>query len=586
MTIEVPEKITSTTETSLFEQRLEQQHLSMNQKVPYKPIRKITEMEWNGPLLKIQGYCYLEGVPLLEEDHVRKRLALINEDLEVFYIPLKDVCLEHLHPDYQWAGFDELIHFSKITENGKPLPNQKYLVYIELESIYESEKIVYRFPLGNVESFLEEGYYAAKMEYYSAKKELKYNLLVSYNLANKTLQLESIKLKDMNPSAFNPKVHKKKSIFYRFMNKYGYKILYNVFKWLPLQHRKVLFASDSREDLSGNFAFVYEEMKKRNLDFDYHFILKREIAKERSLFEFIKLSYHLATSKFIVLDDFYPLVYPLKIRKNAELVQLWHAVGAFKTFGFSRIGRPGGPSPKSKNHRNYTKAIVSSKHVAKHYAEGFGIDVEKVLPTGIPRTDVFFDQEYKKSMREKLYQEYPFLKDKKVIMFAPTFRGNGQQSAHYPMEMLNLKKLYENLKDEYVFLFKIHPFVKNDFSIPYPYSDFFYDFSHYREINDLLFVTDLLITDYSSVCFEFALLNKPMIFFGFDVEDYVRSRDFYYEFQSFIPGTLVRTTEEIIETIKTENYSTEKIKPFVEYFFDDLDGKSSARVVDQIFLGK
>jgi CDP-ribitol ribitolphosphotransferase / teichoic acid ribitol-phosphate polymerase len=584
MAVEVPEKNTPM-KTCSVEQPLSNVHLSMNEKYTYKPIKKLTEMEWNGPLLKIEGYCYLEGVPLLEEDDVKKRLVLINEEMEEFYIPLKDVCLQDLHPDYRWAGFEALIHFSKITENGKPLPSHKYLVYIELETVDHVKKIVYRFPLGNIEPFLKEGYYSTKMEYYSAKEVLMYNLLVTYNLANKTMQLESIKLKSMNPSIFNPKV-RKKSFLYRFMNKYGYKILYNVFKWLPLKEKKVLFASDSREDMSGNFAFVYEEMKRRQLDFNYHFILKKEIAKERSFLEFIKLSYHLATSKFIVLDDFYPLVYPLKIRKNAELVQLWHAVGAFKTFGFSRIGRPGGPSPKSKNHRNYTKAIVSSKNVAKHYAEGFGIDIEKVIATGIPRTDVFFDEEYKKKMRETLYREYPFLKEKKVIMFAPTFRGNGQQSAHYPMEMLNLKKLYEQLKDEYVFLLKIHPFVKNHVSIPYEYRDFFYDFSHYREINDLLFVTDLLITDYSSVCFEFALLNKPMIFFGFDVEDYVRKRDFYYEYQSFIPGTLVRTTEEIIETIQTGNYKMEKIKPFVEYFFDHLDGKSSERVVDWIFLGK
>ena len=171
-------------------------------------------------------------------------------------------------------------------------------------------------------------------------------------------------------------------------------------------------------------------------------------------------------------------------------------------------------------------------------------------------------------------------------MFAPTFRGNGQQSAHYPMEVLDMERLYENLHEEYIFLYKIHPFVKNDFSIPYQYSDFYYDFSSYREINDLLFITDILITDYSSVCFEFALLNKPMLFFAFDVEEYVRTRDFYYEFHTFIPGPLVRTAEEIVQKIQQRNFNMEKIEPFVRYFFDDLDGKSSERVVDQIILQK
>src|SRR5699024_11595959 len=104
------------------------------------------------------------------------------------------------------------------------------------------------------------------------------------------------------------------------------------------------------------------------LELNYHFMLKNGVDDKKSFGEIVKLAYHMATAKYIMLDDFYPMVYPLKIRKNAELIQLWHAVGAFKTFGFSRLGRPGGPSPKSKNHRNYTKAIVSSDNIAKHYA--------------------------------------------------------------------------------------------------------------------------------------------------------------------------------------------------------------------------
>ncbi|WAA09705.1 CDP-glycerol glycerophosphotransferase family protein [Fervidibacillus albus] len=560
-------------------------------RVYYNSVKKITALEWYGSILKISGFCFLEGINIFKEDIVKKQLAFVNDDNEtIFSISLRDVLIDQIDPTiggaekekYKWAGFEGFINFSNITDDNKPLPADKYLVYIDFEIEHKLEIIKFRLPLGNIESYLRQGFYSTAMEYFSAKRELKYNLMATYNIANKTLQIESIKLKDYNPKIFQER--KRFNYLYRFMNKIGYRILYNIFKILPLQKNKILFASDSRDDLSGNFAFVYNEMEKRHLNFNYHFMLKSGTTQERSFSEFIKLSYHLATAKFIVLDDFYPLVYPLKIRKNAELVQLWHAVGAFKTFGFSRLGRPGGPSPKSKNHRNYTKVTVSSKNVAKHYAEGFGIDIEKVYPTGIPRTDVFFDKGYQKNIRQQLYQEFPFLKEKKVILFAPTFRGNGKQSAHYPINMLNFKKLYEHLKDEYVFLLKIHPFVRNDYSIPYQYRDFFYDFSHYREVNDLLFVTDLLITDYSSVCFEYALLNKPMIFFGFDVEDYIRSRDFYYDFQTFIPGTLVRTTDEMIETIKSKNFNMEKIKPFVNYFFDDLDGNSSKRVVEQIFL--
>ena len=90
---------------------------------------------------------------------------------------------------------------------------------------------------------------------------------------------------------------------------------------------------------------------------------------------------------------------------------------------------------------------------------------------------------------------------------------------------------------------------------------------------------------YSSVCFEFALLNKPMLFFGYDVEEYVQTRDFYYNFQSFIPGPLVRDTETMIDKIEKQAFEMHKIEPFVKYFFNETDGKSSERVVDQLILG-
>nr|WP_261379696.1 CDP-glycerol glycerophosphotransferase family protein [Bacillus paralicheniformis] len=411
---------------------------------------------------------------------------------------------------------------------------------------------------------------------------MKFNLIVTYDETEKTINLSSNKLQEIDPALLEMDTGKEASRLKRKLNTSLFKAAYVFCNIFPIKSNKIVFASDSRVDMSGNFEFVYEELLKRDDDFDFKFFLKGSIRDRKTLPEMLSMAYHFATSKIIFIDDFYPLIYPLKIRKNAELVQLWHAVGAFKTFGYSRIGLPGGPSPHSKNHKNYTKVIVSSESIRKHYAEGFGVSIDNVIATGVPRTDFFFDETKKALVKERLYTEFPFLKDKKVILFAPTFRGNGQQSAHYPFEVLNFERLYHELKDEYIFLFKIHPFVKNDINIPYQYSDFFYDFSSFREINELLLVTDILVTDYSSVCFEYALLNKPMIFFSYDVDDYIRKRDFYYDYFSFIPGPLAKTSEQMISIIKNEDYNFEKIDSFVRYFFDDLDGKASERVVDQI----
>ncbi|MGG1961176.1 CDP-glycerol glycerophosphotransferase family protein [Bacillus pumilus] len=554
------------------------------------PKRKITRFSWNGSILDIAGYIYIEGLPLQNEDNVRKKILLVNNGDLFQSISLKDCPVEtvlneekdSIPNSYKWAGFHQQINFAKINDE-KPLPQGEFKVYIELE-VMNGSNVKYReiHTLGNIKEFLKNDVYAAKMEFHSAKKMMKFNLIVTYDEEEKTVNLSSNKLQEIDPSLLELDTGKNANRFTRKFSRTIFKFLYILFCLLPINKRKITFASDSRTDLSGNFEFVYEELLNREETFEFKFFLKESIRDRKSFTELVSMAYHFATSKNIIIDDFYPMIYPLRIRKNADLVQLWHAVGAFKTFGYSRIGLPGGPSPTSKNHRNYTKVVVSSDSIRKHYAEGFGVQLDNVVATGIPRTDFFFDEEKKEVVKSRLYEEYPYLKNKKVILFAPTFRGNGQQSAHYPFDVLNFDQLYRELKDEYVFLFKIHPFVKNSINIPYQYSEFFYDFSDFREINDLLLIADLLITDYSSVCFEFALLNKPMIFFSYDVDDYIRKRDFYYDYFSFIPGPLAKTCHELVSIIKNNEYDFDKIDSFVNYFFDDLDGNSSKRVVDEL----
>ncbi|MBY7144660.1 CDP-glycerol glycerophosphotransferase family protein [Virgibacillus sp. NKC19-3] len=363
-----------------------------------------------------------------------------------------------------------------------------------------------------------------------------------------------------------------------------FKLSYMFFCIMPMNKKKISFASDSRSELNGNLLFVYNELQSRHLNLKINLFLNKRVDNKKSCLYLIRMAYHFATSKIILLDDFYPLIYPLRIRKKADLIQVWHAAGAFKTFGYSREGKLNNLPLRSKDHKNYTKVVVSSECVREKYAEGFGIAIDKVYAAGTPRSDIFFDDSYKSYIKETFYSKYSFLRNKKIILFAPTFRGYGQTTAYYPYENLELDTLYEALHDDYVFLFKIHPFVKNKVNIPYEYSDFFFDFSDYREINDLLFVTDILITDYSSVCFEFAILNRPMLFFAFDLETYTKERNFYYDYFNFIPGPLVQTSKGLVSAIKKEQFEMEKIPPFVKFFFDDNLGQSSKNVVDKVII--
>ena len=306
-------------------------------------------------------------------------------------------------------------------------------------------------------------------------------------------------------------------------------VVNTVARHLPIKNNRVVFLSNRRDDLTGNFEFV-----NKYLDQVYF-----------------------GNAKVILVDDFCELFFRMPRRKGTYLIQLWHACGAFKTFGCSRMGRPGGQTQQSKNHRNYDYALVSSQNIAKFYAEGFGISEDKVAATGIPRTDVFFDKAYKEKVTREFYEKYPQLKDKKIVLFAPTFRGNGKHSGYYP-------------------------FVNNRSHICKKYKDYIIDLSANSELNDLLFVTDVLITDYSSVVFEASLLDIPMLMYAYDLERYISSRGFYYEYEYMAPGKIVRTYSDLVTAIEQQDFENDKLQEFKKRFFDDLDGRSTVRAGELI----
>lgn len=542
--------------------------------------RQVTRLDFNRSYLVIEGEAYFESYPEKDPERLVKSLILVSENTDEIEIPLVNQTSEQ--PQFPMAGYRGTVNFSTIND-GKPLSPGAYEVKLQLKQYLTKGWLIRRTTLGQVAETTKDLTYTTKMTSYSAKRNKTYSLIFRYNLAAQALTVTSTQLSDLNPlenGTTSGAATETRAL--RGIKRRALKLWYRWYCLQPVRKKQIAFVSDSRSSVSGNFEFIADELRRRKTAFNCSFYLKPSIKAKKSWHEIRTLAKALATSRYVILDDFYPLVYPLHIRENVELIQVWHAVGAFKTFGYSRLGMPGGPKAQSLNHRNYTRALVSSQHIADKYAEGFGISSDKIVPLGIPRTDVFFDQAKQQTIRERVTAEIPFIKGKKVILFAPTFRGNGQQSAYYPFEMLNFKEIYEALHEDYVFLLKIHPFVQNKPTLPYKYSDFYYDVSDYREINDILLVADQLITDYSSVCFEYALLNRPMIFFAPDLADYMQTRNFYYDYFDFIPGPLAETTEDLINHLKKPVVDQEKLTGFVHFFFDQLDGKASARFVDAL----
>ncbi len=179
---------------------------------------------------------------------------------------------------------------------------------------------------------------------------------------------------------------------------------------------------------------------------------------------------------------------------------------------------------------------------------------------------------------------FPICKGKKVILFAPTYRGNNKTDAHYPYELIDFDKLYDFCGDEYVVILKMHPWVTHGAPISEKHQDRITDAGNLANINDLFYITDLLITDYSSNIYEYSLMRKPILFFAFDEIPYSFSRGFHRDYEKYTPGKIVHTFDEMLEAIRNEDYKIEKLYEYIDEQFDYFDSNASDRVIDWLIL--
>ena len=358
---------------------------------------------------------------------------------------------------------------------------------------------------------------------------------------------------------------------------------------LPLNSKRVLFLSDTRDELGGNLLYMFDRVPN---SYEKIVILRKTRRTKRTVKEILSLAINLETSKYILLDDLSTSISMMKVRKHQKVVQTWHGAGAYKTFGFSRNDESD-KNAKYSTHRNYTHAIVSSEQIRWCYAEGFKMNVNDVYALGFARSDVFFDKDYYERKRAEIFKDNPEFRDKKVILFAPTYRGADVAQASYDYSKLDFEKLYKELHNEYVFVLKWHPanynvMETNNIQLydEEKYPNFFYDLSRQRDINDLLLITDILVTDYSSVIFDYLLVNKPVVYYMYDREEYNSERGLYFDLDEYLYGGVAINMDELIEEIKSQDMFSEKREAFQNKFMKMCDGNSTNRIYEHIFEDK
>jgi teichoic acid ribitol-phosphate primase len=359
----------------------------------------------------------------------------------------------------------------------------------------------------------------------------------------------------------------------------------------PLEGR-VLLATSHADRLGGNLAFIQAELRRSHPEVSVAVLVYRATSGWRGrlagVVHALRAGHQLARARVVVIDDYFFPLYVIRPRAGTTVIQTWHASGAFKRIGFSVSDRSFGAdealTSRVRIHANYDVCLVGSQAATPHYAEAFGQPPDRfVSRLGIPRTDLFFDDDAIARATAVIRERYRLPPDRRVILYAPTFRGDRATDARHGDD-LDLAELARALGNDHVVLIRLHPFVRARVRIGPELASFAVDVSDHPDINELMLVSDLLVTDYSSAIFEYSLLERPMVFFAPDHDAYERERGFYIDYRT-VPGPIVETTAALAAAIRAAgDIDLDRVRAFRAASFEVADGHASQRCVEELVL--
>ncbi len=370
-----------------------------------------------------------------------------------------------------------------------------------------------------------------------------------------------------------------------------------VFRKLPRKNNWVVFESFFGKSYNDSPKVLYEYMLERFGDkYKYIWVLNNPSDNmkgrpKRCARHSLKHVYYSARAKYHI----YNVRQPGWFKKEDDMVFLetWHGTPLKKlAFDLDDIHAASQDHKETfyRDSRAWDYLVSANRFSTEVFERAFEVDREKIIETGYPRNDILYSPdagEIVGSVKAKL----GIPEDKKVIMYAPTFRDNAFYGpGKYKFSLaLDIDMLKEELSDEYVLLFRTHYHIADRLDLT-KYEGFVYNVSTYEDISELYLISDMCVTDYSSVFFDYANLKRPMLFFVYDFDAYKDElRGMYLDMETELPGPLIRTNRELIDSIKNIDQITAKYADRYNNFYNRFcsvdDGNAAKRVIETIFGG-
>lgn len=363
----------------------------------------------------------------------------------------------------------------------------------------------------------------------------------------------------------------------------------------PIEENWVMFETFMGKSYADSPKYIYEYLAK-NYPGKYKFIWVLNDKKTKLPYDGIvvkrfsrKYAYYLAKSKYFVFNIRQPLWF--RKRDGQIFLETWHGT-PLKRLAFDQEEvTAASPTYKAQFYRQkqeWDYLIAANRFSSDIFKSCFMYTNGQMLEIGYPRNDLMY-AENKEEIARKLRDKLGIPQNKKTILYAPTWRddeyyGKGQ----YKFKLkLDLELMKQQLGNEYVVLLRTHHYIADKIDVT-GLEDFAYNLSKYDDITEIYLISDICITDYSSVFFDFANLKRPMLFYTYDIDKYRDVlRGFYIDMEKELPGPLVYSTQEVVDTIKNIDVMNAKYEERYQQFYDKFcsidDGHASKRAVEAVF---
>lgn len=359
--------------------------------------------------------------------------------------------------------------------------------------------------------------------------------------------------------------------------------------------KMILFVSFNGRSYACNPRYIFEEMRSDEQYKDYTFIWgmdKVEPIEGAKVFRMrrIQYFYYLCKAKYWIFNSKMPNYYRKK--NNQVYLQTWHGTPLKKlaydienenqTFYRSKMSYQKMLQTYEKDVEKWDYLISANPFSTKIFQSAFNIEHEKILDSGYPRNDIYINYDEKKNGKIKELHNIP--SDKKVILYAPTFRDNSFGTKGYKLDLQVHFELWKQiLGDDYIVIFKPHYLISNSFNISSALESFVYKMDAKSDINDLYLISDILITDYSSVFFDYSNLKRPIYFYMFDFDNYKNQlRGFYLDVPSDLPNDIDTDEKTLLLKIKKSEFNYDRLATFNKKYNPWQDGGSVKRILKEV----